>query len=170
LRETGLGALSHTEKDPSTGSFFYALAAACADFGGARIKLPAGMPTSRHCWNHHMRPIFHVFCLLGTASLLSGCGAVGIETATEIAARKEAEARAIGSACRHAVRSIEDCFGRHPKAGKAAVFAGWKDMDQYMRENEVLGMPFAPEPAGATPTTSTPGPAGPDAGHPSRRS
>lgn len=83
-------------------------------------------------------------CLLGAATLLAGCEALGIETATQLAAKKEAEARAIGSACRHAVRSIEDCFGSNPKAGKAAVFAGWKEMDQYMRDNEIVGMPSPP--------------------------
>lgn len=81
------------------------------------------------------------FALLLSSGLMAGCEALGIETATQVAARKEAEARAIGSACRHAVRSIEDCFSSNPKAGKAAVFAGWKDMDQYMRENEIVGMP-----------------------------
>jgi hypothetical protein len=84
-------------------------------------------------------------CLIGAASLLAGCDMLGIETASQVAAKKEAEARAIGSACRHAVRSIEDCFGSNPKAGKAAVFAGWKDMDQYMRDNEIVGMPSPPD-------------------------
>ena len=27
------------------------------------------------------------------------------------------------------------------RASKAAVFAGWKDMDQYMRDNSIVGMP-----------------------------
>lgn len=58
-----------------------------------------------------------------------------------MAERKQAEAHAIGSACRHAIRSIEDCFKTNPKAGKAAVFAGWKEMDQYMRDNQIVGMP-----------------------------
>lgn len=80
-------------------------------------------------------------CLVSAASLLAGCEALGIETATQIAAKKEAEAKAIGSACRHAVRSIEDCFGSYPRAGKAAVFAGWREMDEYMRENAIVGMP-----------------------------
>jgi hypothetical protein len=66
---------------------------------------------------------------------------LGIETATAINAKKEAEAHAIGSACRHGIRSIEDCFRSNPKSLKAAVFNGWKEMDAYMRENEILGMP-----------------------------
>lgn len=79
---------------------------------------------------------------LATAcALLAGCDALGIETATAVAARKDAEGKAIGSACRHAVRSIESCFQSNPKAVKAAVFAGWREMDQYMRENNIVGMP-----------------------------
>ena len=92
-------------------------------------------------------------CLLGAASLLAGCDALGIESAVDVAAKKEAEGKAIGSACRHAVRSIEDCFGAYPRAGKAAVFAGWREMDQYMRDNAVVGMPAEPE-AGAAPATA----------------
>ncbi len=77
------------------------------------------------------------------ATALTGCDLLGVETASQIAARKEAEGKAIGSACRHAVRSIEDCFESNPRAGKAAIFAGWKEMDQYMRDNAVVGMPRA---------------------------
>jgi hypothetical protein len=88
-----------------------------------------------------MRHTAITLCLIASASALSGCEALGIETAAEINAKKEAEGMAVGGACRHAIRSIEDCFGSYPKSPKAAVFAGWKDMDQYMRDNEILGMP-----------------------------
>ena len=54
-------------------------------------------------------------------------------------AQREAEAKAIGGACRHALRGLEDCFTLNPKAPKAQVFAGWKDMDLYMRENKIEG-------------------------------
>ena len=84
--------------------------------------------------------------LTAASALLTGCDALGIETAVQTAEKKEAEGKAIGSACRHAVRSVEDCFRSNPKAGKAAVFAGWKEMDAYMRENEIVGMPFTPTP------------------------
>lgn len=86
---------------------------------------------------------------------LSGCDLLGIETASQVAAKKEAEGKAIGSACRHAVRSVEDCFRSNPKAGKAAVFDGWKEMDIYMRENEIVGMPYTP-PAETPPDSNTP--------------
>ena len=83
----------------------------------------------------------HLFLLTTATLVLTGCDALGIETATAVNARKEAEGQAIGSACRHAVRSIESCFESNPRASKAAVFAGWKDMDQYMRDNSIVGMP-----------------------------
>ncbi len=69
------------------------------------------------------------------ASLLAGCDMLGIESPAAGAARKEAEGKAIGSACRHAGRAIEDCYVLNKKAEKAAVFAGWKEMNDYMREN-----------------------------------
>ena len=79
--------------------------------------------------------------------LLAGCDQVGIETPAMTAAKKESEGRAIGSACRHAVRSIEDCYSKNPKAPKAAIFEGWREMDGYMRENDIAGMPYQGEAA-----------------------
>ena len=87
-----------------------------------------------------MRHLALPLCL-SAASLLAGCDMLGIESTAQIAERKQAEAHAIGSACRHAIRSVEDCFKTNPKAGKAAVFTGWKEMDQYMRDNQIVGMP-----------------------------
>jgi hypothetical protein len=86
----------------------------------------------------------HIVLSLGlflATSTLVGCDALGVETATQINAKKDAEARAIGSACRYALRGIEDCFASNNKAGKASVFEGWKEMDQYMRDNQLVGMP-----------------------------
>ena len=112
-----------------------------------------------------------LIALLATASaLLTGCDALGIETAAQAAEKKEAEGKAIGSACRHAVRSIEDCFGGYPRAGKAAVFAGWKEMDEYMRENAIVGMPAEPAPADAAPAASPTAPDGGKAASASRNS
>ncbi len=70
---------------------------------------------------------------------------LGIEAATAVAARKEAEGKAVGGACRHAGRAIEDCYGQNKKADKAAVFAGWREMNDYMRENKIESV--APQPA-----------------------
>jgi hypothetical protein len=54
-----------------------------------------------------------------------------------VAAAREADGKAIGGACRHAGRAIEDCYALNKKAEKAAVFAGWRDMNDYMRENKI---------------------------------
>lgn len=68
--------------------------------------------------------------------MLSGCDLLG-DSPEKIAAAKDADGRAIGGACRHAGRAIEDCYALNKKADKAAVFAGWRDMNDYMRENKI---------------------------------
>ena len=70
-------------------------------------------------------------------ALVSGCDMLGIESAQLVAERKEAESKAVGGACRHAGRALEDCFVLNRKAEKAAVFAGWREMNDYMRENKI---------------------------------
>ena len=82
-----------------------------------------------------MRHTALVFILLA-ATALSGCDLFG-ESAEKVAAAKEAEGKAIGGACRHAGRAIEDCYTLNRKADKASVFAGWRDMNDYMRENKI---------------------------------
>lgn len=73
--------------------------------------------------------------------LLTGCDQLGLETPAQLAAVKEAEGRAVGGACRHSGRALEDCYTLNPKALKAAVFTGWRDMDAYMRENNIEVVP-----------------------------
>jgi hypothetical protein len=70
--------------------------------------------------------------LLGTA----GCN-FGGESAESVAARREADGKAVGGACRHAGRAIEDCYTLNRRADKAAVYAGWREMNDYMRENKL---------------------------------
>jgi hypothetical protein len=82
-----------------------------------------------------MRPTLLLPLVL--AALLSGCELLGIESPEKLAAAKEADGKAIGSACRHAGRAIEDCYRLNAKAQRAAVFAGWREMDEYMRENKL---------------------------------
>ena len=81
--------------------------------------------------------------LLVAAGLLGGCDMLGIESPEKIAAARDADGRAIGGACRHAGRAIEDCYTIYRKADRAAVFAGWRDMNDYMRENKIE--PVAPQ-------------------------
>ena len=81
--------------------------------------------------------------LVLAACQLAGCDMLGIEGAAAAAARREAEGKAIGAACRHAARSIENCYGANKRADKAAIFAGWREMNDYMRENKID--PVAPQ-------------------------
>ncbi len=74
------------------------------------------------------------------ALLLAACDIPGLGPDPRIAQR-EAEARAIGGACRYALRGIEECYQLNPKALKTAVFDGWREMDQYMRDNKLEGQP-----------------------------
>lgn len=69
--------------------------------------------------------------------LLAGCEQLGIETPAQEMMRLEAEGKAIGSSCRQAGRALEDCYQINPKAPKAAIFTGWREMDAYMRENKI---------------------------------
>ncbi len=83
------------------------------------------------------------FALIAAAVLLGGCDALGVDTPAKVAERRAAEGQAIGAACRHAGRAIEDCYALNRKADKAAVFAGWREMNDYMRENAIE--PVAPQ-------------------------
>ena len=74
------------------------------------------------------------------ALLLAGCDIPGLGPDPRVAQR-EADGKAIGAACRHALRGIEDCYGLNEKAAKTSIFEGWKEMDQYMRENKIEGIP-----------------------------
>jgi len=75
--------------------------------------------------------------VLCAAALLAGCDMLGLDSPEKIAAARDADGRAIGGACRHAGRAIEDCYALNRKADRAAVFAGWRDMNDYMRENKI---------------------------------
>ena len=87
------------------------------------------------------RTVLVLALVLPSIALLGGCDMLGIESAEKIAAAREADGKAIGSACRHAGRAIEDCFAIYKKADRAAVFAGWRDMNDYMRENKIEPVP-----------------------------
>ncbi len=89
----------------------------------------------------HLRPI-----LFTLTFLLAGCDLEALMADPKVA-QKIADSKAIGSACRHGMRSIEDCYALNERASKAAIFDGWKEMDQYMRDNKIEGI----EPKGAKP-------------------
>ncbi len=100
---------------------------------------------------------------LACGLLLSGCELLGIEDPARIEAAREAEGRAIGGGCRHSGRALEDCYKLNPRASKAAIFAGWRDMDAYMRENDIAVVPpgnAAPGKVQAEPAAPAPPPGG----------
>lgn len=72
---------------------------------------------------------------------LLGCEQVnqklGLEDPAKKEARNEAEGKAVGSACRQSGRAIEDCYSIYSWLPKAAIYAGWREMDEYMRENKI---------------------------------
>lgn len=95
-----------------------------------------------------------IFLLL--LPLLTGCEMVyellEIPDPQKVAVQAEAEGKAIGSACRQGGRSIEDCYQVNPTALKSAVFAGWREMNDYMIENKMDVMPSAlPQPGALLP-------------------
>lgn len=89
------------------------------------------------------------------ALLLSACDLLGLGPDPRIA-QKEADAKAIGGACRYGLRSIEDCYTLNKGINKAAIFAGWRDMDEYMRENKIEGVRAEIQPPTPVPQASVP--------------
>ena len=72
---------------------------------------------------------------------IAGCEQVtqklGLEDPAKKEARLDAEGRAVGSGCRHSGRAIEDCYAIYTWLPKESIFAGWREMDEYMRENNL---------------------------------
>jgi hypothetical protein len=97
--------------------------------------------------------------LLAAALFLAGCDQLGIESTQAVAERREADGKAVGGACRHAGRALEDCYALNRKADRAAVFAGWREMNDYMRENkiEVVAPQLGATELAAKPAQSEPG-------------
>ena len=93
----------------------------------------------RMCENPRM--FTRAFILLLAVVPLFGCDQInqklGLEDIAKKEARTEAEAKAVGSACRHSGRAIEDCYAIYSWLPKAGVYEGWREMDAYMRENSI---------------------------------
>jgi len=83
----------------------------------------------------------HTLFIVAAALGLAGCEQVnqrlGLEDPVKKEARLEAEGKAVGSACRHSGRAIEDCYSIYRWLAKANIYAGWMEMDTYMRENSI---------------------------------
>lgn len=70
--------------------------------------------------------------------LLAGCEQIAVLDGSKAI---EAEGKAVGGACRHAGRALEDCYAMNEKASKAAVFTGWREMNDYMVQNKIETVP-----------------------------
>ena len=95
-----------------------------------------------------MKPLALV-ATLAVATLLGGCDLFGTQEIERLVAAREADGRAIGAACRHAGRALEDCYALNGRAEKAAIFAGWREMNDYMRENQIEAVAPQVSPQGA---------------------
>ena len=84
---------------------------------------------------------------------LTACEQLGIDDPAKVTAMREAEGRAVGSGCRHTGRTLEGCYKANSRVSKAAILAGWREMDGYMRENKIDTL--KPEGAGVE-TTENP--------------
>jgi hypothetical protein len=54
--------------------------------------------------------------------------------------------KAVGAACRQSGRSLEQCYLRNPDADKAQVYAGWREMHEYMTREHLQTMAPPPDP------------------------
>lgn len=69
--------------------------------------------------------------------LLGGC-IKGLLPDPEGDARKvEDEAAATGAGCRQAGRSLEQCYMRNEGLNRNGALRGWREMDEYMRQNKL---------------------------------
>ncbi|QEI07345.1 hypothetical protein FXN63_16965 [Pigmentiphaga aceris] len=83
-----------------------------------------------------MRGLLRVFAIAGLTSL-AACDYLGLQSSTQLEARLGAEGKAVGGACRHAGRALEDCYMLNPRVPKAPIFEGWREMNNYMIENKI---------------------------------
>ncbi|HCO76908.1 MAG TPA: hypothetical protein DIT50_01730 [Rhodocyclaceae bacterium] len=79
--------------------------------------------------------------VLASVVALTGCDALYDALEIPNPNKVKAEAKAIGAACRHSGRSLEDCYYLHPDLEKAAIYEGWREMNEYMLEKELPTVP-----------------------------
>ena len=86
-----------------------------------------------------------------SAAMLLGCDQISERAGFPDPTKTEAEGKAIGGACRHAGRGLEDCYRLNKEAGKSAVYAGWKEMNEYMVKNNMQAVEPTIPPEDLTP-------------------
>jgi hypothetical protein len=65
--------------------------------------------------------------------------------------------KAVGAACRQSGRSLEECYQRNPDADKAQIYAGWREMHEYMVKQKLETIAPPAEPAVPPPVAATNG-------------
>lgn len=73
--------------------------------------------------------------VIGATGLLSSCNLSEIPGLDNHLSLEDS--KAIGAACRHSGRALEDCFKMNPMAHQAGIFDGWRDMNDYMMSNNL---------------------------------
>jgi len=76
-----------------------------------------------------------IVLLLSAMGMLSSCDLTQIPGLDKKLSVEDS--KAIGAACRHSGRALEDCFALNPSALQAGVFEGWRDMNDYMTANKI---------------------------------
>lgn len=79
--------------------------------------------------------------LLLTPLLLAGCDVVKDRMGVKDPVKVEAEAKAIGASCRLSGRGLEDCYNLNPSSPRAPIYAGWREMNEYMAERKMEAQP-----------------------------
>jgi hypothetical protein len=98
--------------------------------------IPSGRIVSETRWTLLRTPLIAA-ALAALAILLSGCDAIQQQIGIENSEAKQADAKAVGGACRQSGRAIEDCYAIYSWLPRAFIYEGWRDMDVYMRENSL---------------------------------
>lgn len=78
---------------------------------------------------------------LALCVLIAGCDALGLPNPAKEAAQAEADAKAVGASCRHSGRALEDCFVLYPDQSRSQIYAGWKEMHDYMAAGNIAVVP-----------------------------
>lgn len=92
---------------------------------------------------------FLILAILGLGACEQVNQKLGLEDPAKKEAKAEQEAKAVGSACRQSGRAIEDCYSIYSWLPKAGIYTGWREMDEYMRENKLETIaPQLPPPEG----------------------
>lgn len=92
---------------------------------------------------------FLILAVLGLGACEQVNQKLGLEDPAKKEAKAEQEAKAVGSACRQSGRAIEDCYSIYSWLPKAGIYTGWREMDEYMRENKLETIaPQLPPPEG----------------------